>query len=108
MIDQEICDAIDATWHVSPRFEPQVASLFIVLWRARGRTVTHGFIREAVWNMRAEEPTDAGIRTACKKLRETIRAAGWPIEVSTVRGLGWRLDAPRDWDWRVKGDGDGA
>jgi len=76
-----------------PRVEPKVFDLLVYLVRNRGRVVGQDELLEQVWGRTIA--SDAVVSQAIHKLRALLRThAGISDGLVTLRGAGYRLDAP--------------
>lgn len=76
------------------------AILFLILWKANGRTVTYDTLMDTQERLCGNESVSVGgIRTAKKHLWKVIRH--YPVEILPSYGVGYRLKlTDRNWNWR--------
>lgn len=75
------------------RVEPKVFDLLLYLARHQGRAIGQDEILEQVWGRTVA--SDAVVSQAIHKLRSLLRDPGdLPDALTTLRGVGYRLDAP--------------
>lgn len=75
------------------------ALLFLILWRAGGRTLTHDTIMDQVDRLNGRETTESGLRTAKKHLAKAV--ADYPVQIKSRWGIGYRMiRQDPSWDWR--------
>ncbi|MDZ4136921.1 MAG: hypothetical protein U1D06_15225 [Paracoccaceae bacterium] len=82
------------------RLQRAQAQALLIFWDGRGRTVTHGF-----FGQRHEQETGRGadslqITTYLRRLRPALDSIGWPLVITSVSGVGHRLDVT-DADWQA-------
>lgn len=83
----------------------QPLRLFLALWRSRGRTLAYTQIADRLRDLSGEYPDMWAIRSALKRIRPLLRAADWPVEIKTARGIGLRLVVTRPgWTWTIEED----
>lgn len=71
--------------------------LFLSLWNAGGRTVPRQTLLDLMDRF-GGEATDAGLRTAKKRLGQAL--AGHPLKIVPLYGVGYRMTRPAGWHWR--------
>jgi DNA-binding response OmpR family regulator len=72
---------------------PREFALLEFLMRNAGRTVSRSRIAEAVWNYQFDSNTNV-VDVYVNYLRRKLGAMADGTELVTVRGVGYRLDAP--------------
>ena len=72
---------------------PREFALLEFLMRNAGRTVSRSRIAEAVWNYKFDPETNV-VDVYVNYLRKKLSFAGATAPIRTVRGTGYRLDAP--------------
>lgn len=86
-IRERVAIAIDRI----PGLTRRTARLLLTLWDADGRLVTIATIADHLAECPADVPTDDAIRSAKKRLVRTLAAAGAPVAIEAVAGVGYRL-----------------
>ncbi|TVQ34600.1 MAG: hypothetical protein EA370_10460 [Wenzhouxiangella sp.] len=92
--------------------QPKVFDLLVYLVRHAGEAVSQDQLLEAVWGRTVA--SDTVVAVAMRKLRRLLESEGGLDDaIATVRGVGYRFDAPVDWaasqgsgqpygiDWRL-------
>jgi DNA-binding response OmpR family regulator len=72
---------------------PREFTLLEFLMRNAGRTVSRSRIAEAVWNYKFDPETNV-VDVYVNYLRKKLTFAGQSAPIRTVRGIGYRLEAP--------------
>jgi len=76
------------------------AYLFLILWSAKGRTVTFELILDLLDRHWGEGHEYDHIRDAIRHVRRQVEAQSIPVDVQSMRGIGYRLvRKDRDWHW---------
>lgn len=75
------------------RLEPKPSLVLEELARDMPRGKTKDRLLDAGWGRYADDLTDPGqtIEVCISKLRRIMRKAGWPFEIESMRGAGYRL-----------------
>lgn len=91
----EVADVMDRTG-IRGRLQ---GVMFLMLWRANGRTVCHESIMDITERVTQIPRHQEGVRSIKKKLAREV--LDLPIEIAPVRGLGYRMICHQlGWDWR--------
>lgn len=80
-----------------PHADKQGVQVLDVLWRARPRIKTYGYISQHLEYLNGRYPDHLAITSAIKRLRRALEKTDFPIEVRNHSGLGYSLSAPDDW-----------
>lgn len=81
-----------------PRLSLMQARLFLLLWESRGRFVSYDRIENYVPVDHARSMSLVSRAALVKRLRATIKEAGWPVVISAKHLVGYRLTAPDGWE----------
>lgn len=87
--DEDVAVLIDKARPVKVR--PGVARLLLILSAASGRTLTYGYIEQAMFDCGIHRMTDDSLRTTVKHARQALRQLDWGVEIETTSTIGLRL-----------------
>lgn len=73
----------------SEHFTPSTFRLLQQLWSAPNRTLSKEDVRQDV--NEDDEATDEAVWTCMKRARQELESVGFPYEIETLRGKGYRL-----------------
>lgn len=73
------------------------ARVLMVLLDRRCRIVPQTAMCEAVFDLSSDFPSLDSVRTSIKLIRRKV--AHLPLVISTIYGIGWRLDMTGGWWW---------
>jgi DNA-binding response OmpR family regulator len=81
----------------------QTAIIFMILWRAQGRTLTRTTIMDCMEQvMRGVEVSETMLNKAVSRLNREMKAAGHPVSVRPIYGIGYRIEVSAAlWSWRT-------
>ncbi len=82
------------------RAGPVTLAVFLCLWERRGRTISYDTISGYASRDESDPMTEQAIRDCMKRLRPAILRAGWPVVIERAYGIGYKLTAPKEFDWR--------
>lgn len=80
-----------------PAAQRRSCHLLNILWTARPRILTYGYISKEIDYISGSYVDDAGIRANIKTLRRALETTDWPIDIKNHTGMGYSLVAPDDW-----------
>jgi len=80
---------------------PSTAVMFLALWRANGRSVTHDMFSDYSVHFRRPVLSEQSITSAKKHLQMAIRDRKLPLKIETITGFGYRMKRlDPTWNWR--------
>lgn len=80
-----------------PHADKQGVQILGILWSARPRIKTYGYIGQHLEQLNGRYPDQLAITSAVKRLRRALEKTDFPIEIRNHSGLGYNLHAPADW-----------
>lgn len=89
----EVIDRLD--------LKPARAIMFLALWRANGRSVTHDMISDYAVHFQRPVLSGDAIRSTKRDLAALIKRRDFPLHIEAVYGIGYRMKRlDPAWDWR--------
>ena len=75
-----------------------------ILWTARPRILTYGFIAQKIEHLSGSYPDSLAINSGIKRLRRALEQTDYPIEIINHNSMGYSLSAPEDWQapWEME------
>lgn len=80
-----------------PDAKRQEVYILSILWDMRPRLGTYGHIAQKIEYLSGRYPNTLAINCAVKRLRQALKTTNHPIEIITHVGMGYSLEAPKDW-----------
>lgn len=76
------------------------AFVFLVLWSAKGRTVTFELLLDLMERHWGEGPDYATLRDSVRYVRREIEAQKLPLDIQSMRSMGYRMVCKDPhWHW---------
>lgn len=80
-----------------PKADRRGVQLLDLLWQARPRILTYGYIGQQIEYMSGSYPDVLSITGSIKRLRRAIEETDFPIEIENHYGIGYNIKSPQDW-----------
>ena len=80
-----------------PAADRRSCHMLDILWTARPRVLTYGFIAQQIEFISGSYSNEQAIASNIKRLRRALETTDWPIEIIVHYGMGYSLSAPDDW-----------
>ena len=80
-----------------PKLDRRGTQLMDILWTARPRILTYGFIAQKIEHLSGSYPDSLAINGGIKRLRRALEQTDYPIEIINHSGMGYSLNAPEGW-----------
>lgn len=80
-----------------PHADKRSAQILHILWSAKPRIRTYGYISQELEHLNGSYPDELAINSAVKRLRRALEKTDLPIKIRNHSGIGYNLHAPVDW-----------
>lgn len=80
-----------------PKADRRSTQYLDILWTARPRVLTYGFIARKIEMLSGSYPDSLSINSGIKRLRRALEQTDYPIQIINHNGIGYSLNAPDDW-----------
>lgn len=80
-----------------PKADRRSTQLLDILWTARPRICTYGYIGQQLEYITGSYPDERAISYMINRLRRALEQADYPIEITAHYGMGYSLSVPEEW-----------
>ncbi|WP_104017258.1 helix-turn-helix domain-containing protein [Roseovarius nitratireducens] len=100
LIERDIAEAKEGLGRLKdaiPHADKQGVQVLGILWNARPRIKTYGYISQELEYLNGRYPDEIALNSAVKRLRRALEKTDFPIEIRNHYGIGYNLHAPANW-----------
>ncbi|MCA1776975.1 MAG: helix-turn-helix domain-containing protein [Loktanella sp.] len=100
VVERDLAEAKEGFGRIKdslPHADRQSAQVLSILWNARPRIKTYGFISQELEYLNGRYPDEPAINGVVKRLRRALEKTDYPIQINNHYGIGYNLSAPDDW-----------
>lgn len=100
LIERDLAETGDALGRVKdavPDADRQGVQVLRILWNARPRIKTYGYIGRELEYLNGKYPDELALHSAVKRLRRALESTDFPIEILCHYCIGYNIQAPADW-----------
>lgn len=83
---------------VLPAAKRRSCHMLDILWTARPRLLTYGYIAKQIEYISGSYIDTIAINSNIKLLRRALETTDWPIEIINHPGMGYSLKSPENWE----------